>query len=78
MLNDHDNTHAYTMTILEKKLDAKADLMMRKHDEIFSGSNWDKRPPPMGDSHHATDGDGAGSYAGAQPRSRTSFESNHR
>ena len=30
LLNDHDNTYAHTMTRLEKRLDAKSDLMMRK------------------------------------------------
>ena len=39
LLNDHDNTYAHTMTSLEKTLDAKTDLMMRKLDKILSGSN---------------------------------------
>ena len=30
LLNDHDITYAHTMTSLEKRLDAKSDLMMRK------------------------------------------------
>ena len=38
-LNDHDNTYAHTMTSLEKRLDAKSDLMMQKIDEILNGSN---------------------------------------
>ena len=63
--NDHDNTYAHTMTNLEKKLDAKADRMMQKHDEIFSGSNRENVPAPMEDSRQATDGSGAQSYAGA-------------
>ena len=29
LLNDHDSTYAHTMTSLEKRLDAKSDLMMR-------------------------------------------------
>ena len=78
LLNDHDNTYAHTMTNLEKRLDAKADRMMQKHDEILSGSNRENVPAPMEDSRQATDGSGAHSYAGAQLRSRTSFESNHR
>ena len=39
LLNDHDNTYAHTITSLEKRLDAKADLMMRKLDKILRGSN---------------------------------------
>ena len=38
LLNNNDNAYAHTMTSLEKRLDAKADLMMRKLDEILSGS----------------------------------------
>ena len=34
LLNDHDNSYAHTMTSLEKRLDTKSDLMMRKLDEI--------------------------------------------
>ena len=37
LLNDHDNTYAHTMTSLEKKLDAKSDLMMRKLEREHSG-----------------------------------------
>ena len=36
---DHDNTYAHTMTSLEKRLDAKPDLLMRKLDGILNGSN---------------------------------------
>ena len=68
-LNDHDDTYAYTITSLEKRLDAKSDLMMRKLDQILNGSSREKRPSPREDSREATDGDGAHSYAGAQPRS---------
>ena len=39
LLNDHDNTYAQTMTSLEKRLDAKTDLMMWKLDEILNGGN---------------------------------------
>ena len=81
LINDHDNTYARTMTYarsLEKKLDAKADLMVRKLDEILSSSNRENRHAPTEDSRQATDEDGARSYGGAQPRSRTSFEYNHR
>ena len=38
LLNDHDNTYAHTMTSLEKRLDAKSDLMMQKIDAILNGS----------------------------------------
>ena len=78
LLNDHKDTYAHTTTSLEKKLDAKSDLMMRKLDEILNGGNREDRPSPREDSRQATDGDGAHSYAGAQPGSRTNFESNHR
>ena len=76
LLNDHDNTYAHTMISLEKRLDAKSDLMMRKLDEILNGSNLEKRPSPRKHSRQAIDGDGDRSYAGAQPRPRTIFESN--
>ena len=39
LLNDHDNIYSHTMTSLEKRLDAKSDMMMRKLDEILNGSN---------------------------------------
>ena len=70
LLNDHDNMYAHTMTILEKRLDTKTDLVMRKFDEILSGSNRENRPAPMEDSREATDGSGAHIYAEVQPRSR--------
>ena len=59
LLNDRDNTYAHTMTNLKKRLDAEADLMMRKLDEILSGSNRENRHAPMEDSRQATDGPGA-------------------
>ena len=40
LLNDHDNIYAHTMTGLEKRLDAKSDLMMQKLDAILNGGNW--------------------------------------
>ena len=46
LLNDHDNTYAHTMTSLEKRLDAKSDLMMRKLDAILNGNNWGARSNP--------------------------------
>ena len=52
--------------------------MMRKLDEILNGSNREKRPSPREDARQATVGDGARSYAGAQPRSGTNYESNHK
>ena len=69
LLNDHDNTYAQMMTSLEKRLDAKSDLMMRKLDDILSGSNREERSAPRERSRQANDGDGARSYAGAQPSS---------
>ena len=78
LLNNHDNTYAHTMTSLEKRLDVKSDLMMRKLDEILNGRNREERSAPGERSRRANDGDGARSYAGAQQRSRTSYESKHR
>ena len=63
------------MTSLEKRLDAKSDLMMRKLDEIFNGSNREERSNPRERSRQANDGDGAGNYAGAQQNSRANYES---
>ena len=62
LLNDHDSTYAHTMTSLEKRLDAKSDLMMRKLDAILNESNWEERSNPRERSRHANDGDGTGSY----------------
>ena len=78
LLNDHDNTYAHTMTSLEKRLDAKSDLMMRKLDEILNGSNREELFNPRERFRQANDGDGAGSYAGAQQSSRTNYESRNR
>ena len=58
LLNDHDSTYAHTMTSLEKRLDAKSDLMMRKLDAILNGSNWEEqRSNPRERSRHGNDGD---------------------
>ena len=65
LLNDHDNTYAHTKTSLEKRLDAKSELMMR----ILNGSNREERYNPRERSRQANDGDGAGKYAGAQQNS---------
>ena len=53
LLNDHGNTYAHTMTSLEKRLDAKSDLMMRKLDEILNGSNREERSNPRERSRQA-------------------------
>ena len=74
LLNDHDSTYAHTMTRLEKRLDAKSDLMMRKLDAILKGSNWQERSNQRERSRHANDGDGTGSNARAQQSSRTNYE----
>ena len=74
LLNDHDSTYAHTMTSLEKRLDAKSDLMMRKLDAILNGSNWQERSNPRERSRHANDGNGTGSNARAQQGSRTNYE----
>ena len=66
------------MTSLEKRLDAKSDLMMRKLDELSNGSNREERSAPRERSRQANDGNGASSYAGAQQSSRTNYESKHR
>ena len=78
MLNDHDNNYAHTMTSLEKRMDAKSDLMMRTLDEVLNGGNRDERSAPKEHSRQANDGDGARSYAGAQQSSRTRYESKPR
>ena len=71
LLNDQDSTYAHTMTSLEKRLDAKSDLMMRKLDAILNGSNWQERSNPRERSRHANDGDGTGSNARAQQNPET-------
>ena len=43
LLNDHDNTYAHTITSLEKRLDAKPDLMLRKLVEILNGGDREER-----------------------------------
>ena len=77
LLNDHDKTYARTMTSLEKRLDAKSDLMMRKLDEILNGGNG-RSVRSRERSRQANDGEGARSYSGAQQGSRTNYESKHR
>ena len=74
LLNDHDSTYAHTMTSLEKRLDAKSDLMMRKLDASLNGSNWQERSNQRERSRHANDGDGTGSNARAQQSSRKNYE----
>ena len=74
LLNDHDSTYAHTMTSLEKRLDAKSDLMMRKLDAILNGSNWQELSNQRERSRHANDGDGTGSNARDQQSSRTNYE----
>ena len=74
LLNDQDNTYAHTMTSLEKRLDAKSDLMMRKLDAILNGSNWEERSNPRERSRHANDGDSTDNNARAQQSSRTNYE----
>ena len=74
LLNDHDSTYAHTMTSLEKRLDAKSDLMMRKLDAILNGSSWQENSNPRERSRHANVGDGTGSNARAQQGSRTNYE----
>ena len=66
------------MTSLDRRLDAKADLMMRKIDEILRGSNQENRSGSMEDSRLATDGSGTHRHAEAPLRLRTMFEPNHR
>ena len=79
LLNYHDYTYAHTTSSLEKKrLDIISDLMMQKLDEILNGSNREERSAPRERSRQANNGDGAPSYAGSQPSSRTNFESKHR
>ena len=72
------NTYADTMTSLEKRLDAKSDLLMQKLDEILNVSRREERYNPREHSSQANDGDGAGGYASAQQSSRTNYESRNR
>ena len=74
LLNDHDNTYDQTMTSLEKKLDAKSDLMMRKLDAILNGSSWQEHSNSRERSRHANVADGTGNSARAQQSSRTNYE----
>ena len=78
LLNGHDNTYAHTMTSLEKRLDSKSDLIMRKLDEILHGINREERSNPRERSRQANDEDGAGNHAGAQQNSRANYESRNR
>ena len=73
LLNYHDNTYAHRMTSMEKRLDAKSDLMMRKLDEILNGGNREERSTPRERSHQANDGDRARGHAAAQPSSRSNL-----
>ena len=52
--------------------------MMRKLDEILNRSNREERSNPRERSRQANDGDGVGSYAGAEQSSRTNYESRNR
>ena len=74
LLNDHDSTYAQTMTGLEKRLDAKSDLMMRKLDAILNGSSWQEHSNSKERSRHANVGDGTGNSARALQGSRTNYE----
>ena len=69
LFNDHDNTYAQTMKNLERKIDAKADLVMRKLDELLSSSSQENRYGPSKKSRQATEGFRAPRYAEA-PRDR--------
>ena len=51
--------------------------MMRKPDENLNVSNGEERSAPRERSRQANNGDGAPRYAGAQPSSRTNYESNY-
>ena len=50
LLKDHDDTYPQTIANLEKRLDAKADLMMRKLDDFLSRSNQENHSCPMRNS----------------------------
>ena len=56
LLNDHDNTYAHTMTSLERRMEVKSDLMMRKPDEILNGSNREECSASRDRSRQANDG----------------------
>ena len=65
LLNDHDNTYAHTMTSLEKRLDAEANLMTLKLVEILSNDNREDRRAPTDDSRNTNHGGEARGHAGA-------------
>ena len=77
LLNDYKSSYAQTMTNLENRLVAKADLMMRKLDE-FVRSNRESRSGPVENLRQPTDRFRAPRDTKAPPNSRTSFESNPR
>ena len=71
----------------EISLTREIEQLLNHHDNTYvltmaslekSGDNREERSAPRENSRQANDGDGARSYAGAQQRSRTNYESNHR
>ena len=63
---------------MTREIEPLLNLMMRKLDEILNGSNRKERSNPRERSRQANNGDGAGSYAGAQLNSRANYESRNR
>ena len=78
LLKNHDNTYAQTMTNLKNRLDAKADLMIRKLVELLSSSNQESRSGPRENLRQTADAFRAPRHTEAPPRLRTGFESNQR
>ena len=66
------------MTNLEKRLDAKTDVILRKIDELLSSSNQEMRSALREKSRQASDGFRAPRHAKASPKLRISFEPSHR
>ena len=58
LVKDHDNTYAHTMTSLERRLDAKCDLMMRKLDEKSTERGERSRRTPKKPKSYKDDSDG--------------------
>ena len=56
LMNDPDTTYAQTMSTLESRLDAKADLMMPKLDELSSSNNRENQSNPRDNSRRPIDG----------------------
>ena len=80
LLKDHKRTNARKLTNLESRLDAQADLMMRKLDELLTSNNQDNRS----DTSESTNGFRKSKYTESlpppppPPKPEANFESKER